>query len=399
MGDASRPEIRRPRETAGAITMIVPGGRHSTGGMCRMADYCASEWEATGRLPAVRVLDSMGPYVKWREPFHFAVCIVRILGAAARGRVALLNLHVAAYGSMLRKGLLLLLGRALRIPVVLHMHGGDFGYFYTGLPRVLRRAVSANLRMADHVVVLGDVWYRFYTTIVGLDGARITVIRNAVPAPPADGAHDGDELVFLGLMSNTKGLGDLLQALADPALAALPWRLTVAGHGDPAPFEAQARALGLAPRVAFRGWLGRREIGTLLAHARVLLLPSHFEAMPMVLLEAMSHGVPIIATRTGGIPEVVEDGVTGILVEPRDGAALAKAIFGLLSDQELCLRLGRQGRQRFLAHFEIGGANDRLQSVFLKVLQARGRMVPACPVADPAAPPGRQPRPDAAVRH
>lgn len=357
---------------ARSIYMIVPGGCHSTGGMCRMAAYCAVEWQAAGRQPAVKVLDSMGPYVKWREPFHFAVCIAHILAGAVRGRIALLHIHVAAYGSVVRKGLLILLGRALRIPVVIHMHGGDFPRFYDGLPGFVRGMISRVLRMADHGIVLAESWRRYYTTIVGMEPANLTVIKHGVPAPAGGPGHDAGQLVFLGLMSRAKGLEDLLAALARPPLAALAWHLTVAGHGDPAPFLSQARELGLDSRVTFLGWVDATRVGTLLSRAQLLLLPSHFEAMGLVLLEAMSYGVPIIATRVGGIPEVVADGRTGILVEPGDVSALSTAICDLLTDHDLCARLGQAGRQRFLSEFEIGAANARLQSVFASLIDPAG---------------------------
>ena len=98
----------------------------------------------------------------------------------------------------------------------------------------------------------------------------------------------------------------------------------------------------------------------------------------MVLLEAMSHGVAIVATPVGGIPEVVEDGVTGVLVEPGNPAALAKAISDLLTDPSLCARLAQAGQQRFLMDLGISVANARLHAVFTSLLEGIGGLRSLC---------------------
>ncbi|MBI3003324.1 MAG: glycosyltransferase family 4 protein, partial [candidate division NC10 bacterium] len=108
------------------------------------------------------------------------------------------------------------------------------------------------------------------------------------------------------------------------------------------------REAGVSERVRFLGW--REDIPRILAALSVFVLPSANEGMGMVLVEAMAMGVPVVATRVGGIPSVVPDGECGLLVEPGDVAGLAGAVAKLLADPALAARMGAAGRRRAAAY-------------------------------------------------
>jgi glycosyltransferase involved in cell wall biosynthesis len=177
--------------------------------------------------------------------------------------------------------------------------------------------------------------------------ARVEILRNGVPRPtlcrflPQPAPF---HFVFLGNLLARKGVADLLHALADPALAGLDWRLTIAGGGDPLSLQRITALHGIASRVVFAGWLDRAQATHLLARASALVLPSYHEALPLVLAEAASLGVPLITTPVGAIPELFRDGETALLVAPGDRRALAGALRRVASSPELAARLGRQAR-------------------------------------------------------
>ena len=364
---AVRPMPRRP-----SIYVVSPGGRTATGGMCRMVDYMMAEWEAAGREPALTLVDSTGPYVKWRQPFHFALALGRVLAAGLGGRVTLLHIHAAERGSVLRKAAFIYLGRALGVPCVVHMHGAGFEAFYDGAAPLIRRAVTRAFRQAHRFVVLGSAWERYFVETVGIERGRIVVVRNAVPdtAPvPERPARHSCRLVFVGALVERKGLGELIEALADPWMAGLSWHLDVAGNGDPAPWQQRASDLGVASRITFQGWLDAAGVQRLLAVSDALVLPSRAEGLPMVIIEAMAHGLAVICTPVGTVEDAVTEGVNGLLVPPRDVEALADALASVVADGELRRRLGRAGRQRFLAEFGIARLNDHLARVFADALR------------------------------
>ncbi len=364
---ALRPKPRQP-----SIYVVAPGGRTATGGMCRMVDYMMAEWEAAGREPALTLVDSTGPYVRWRQPFHFALALGRVLAAGLGGRVVLLHIHAAERGSVLRKAAFIYLAGALGVPCVVHMHGAEFETFYGTAPLLIRRAVTHAFRRAQRFVVLGGAWERYFAETVGIERQRIVVVRNAVPDPtpvPERPARHACRLVFMGALVERKGLGELIEALADPWMTGLSWYLDVAGNGDPAPWRQRASELGIASRITFHGWLDGAGAQRLFAASDVLVLPSRAEGLPMVVIEAMAHGLAVVCTPVGTVDEAVSDGVTGLFVPPRDAEALADALARVIGDADLRRRLGRAGRERFLAEFGIARLNDHMARVFQDALR------------------------------
>ncbi len=183
-------------------------------------------------------------------------------------------------------------------------------------------------------------------------GARdVGVLPNVTGGLPAaaesrPGLEDErDFLLFVGRLRIRKGVEVLLEALATGGGD----RLWIAGDGEHrARLEARAAELGLlaSGRVRFLGRASRGEVRDLLSRARALVVPSTYEGMPLVVLEAMEAGVPVIASRVSGIPEVVVDGETGWLVPCEDPPALAAALAELAADPAAGRRRGAAGRER-----------------------------------------------------
>ena len=157
------------------------------------------------------------------------------------------------------------------------------------------------------------------------------------------GIADGDlALLFLGNEFRRKGLETLLEALARDDLAEA--KLFVAGADDPEPYRRLAGRLGLEGRVAFLGPTG--EAARLYGAADVFVLPTRYEAFPLVVLEAMASGLPVVTTRTAGASELIEDGVDGVFLEdPSDAGALAACIRTLRSAEERRAMGGRARRR------------------------------------------------------
>ncbi|RME42845.1 MAG: glycosyltransferase, partial [Deltaproteobacteria bacterium] len=174
------------------------------------------------------------------------------------------------------------------------------------------------------------------------------------------------ELLFVGRDALRKGLPVLFEALRRILREETPGiegvHLTVIGREYlHARLFLRLAAFGLP--VTFRGGLSRRGVIEHLRQAALLVLPAHTEAFGIVLLEAMALGVPIVTTRTGGIPEVVVPGESALLVPPGDAAALARAIGRVLTSPPLACRL-REGGRRRLSHFSWEGMIERIESLY-----------------------------------
>jgi len=156
-------------------------------------------------------------------------------------------------------------------------------------------------------------------------------------------------VVFLGRVVRAKGVDTLVEAAA--RLRTPGADVVIVGDGpDRTRIEALARGLGVADRVHVTGFVGHERVPSILASADLLVLPSRYEELGTVLVEAMHAGLPVVATRVGGIPEVVADGVTGLLVASADPSALAAAIDAVLSDPALAGRMRESARRRALLY-------------------------------------------------
>jgi len=348
------------------IYIVTPGGTREKGGMGRIVDNFTSDLQSNAPDVAFTVIDTYGPGRFRRMPFYFAWAVLRLAATLLAGRAELLHVHMADYGSVLRKGIIVALGSLFRVPVVLHLHAGRFPEQMERSGPFTRRAIAWVIGACDEIVVLGDYWRQF-TAATFPNARRITVLPNAVPGPAAvpERPRGGPvRLLFLGRLIPIKGVNILLDALATPACRGRDWVLTVAGDGDRATYQEQAERLGLAGRVTFTGWLTPEQCRGHLAMADVLVQPSLFEGLPMAVLEAMAYGLAIVATRVGSVHEAVADGCSGLLVEPGDAAVLAAALERVLADHDLRAALAASARRRFEEQYDIAAYRGRLLEIY-----------------------------------
>lgn len=153
---------------------------------------------------------------------------------------------------------------------------------------------------------------------------------------------EGFHLIYLGRLTPIKRVDSLILSFAHLLEQVPNAKLTIIGSGEL--FDAlngQVAALGIGKQVGFTGWLKQDEVGGYLAEADLVCLPSETEGLPCTILEAVSMGVPVLATCTGGVSEVVEHGVNGLLVEPCNEKALTEALIQLATDRALCAQLSK----------------------------------------------------------
>ncbi|WEK03737.1 MAG: glycosyltransferase [Candidatus Devosia phytovorans] len=168
-------------------------------------------------------------------------------------------------------------------------------------------------------------------------------------------------LVYVGRLEPVKGLLVLLDAVANLRQRHPDLQLTIVGDGTSRPgIEATARELGLAGITRFVGYRTSAEVAAHLADADLLVLPSFAEGVPVVLMEAMASGRPVIASRVAGVQELVQDGIAGFTVPPGDVTTLAQRIEQLITDPALCARMGHAGRQIVEREFSIAAEARRL---------------------------------------
>jgi glycosyltransferase involved in cell wall biosynthesis len=179
--------------------------------------------------------------------------------------------------------------------------------------------------------------------------------------------HDGRgaKLLFVGRLAELKGVTVLLEALRQIKKDQPDVELTIVGDGpDRVRFESVAHSLDVADRVRFVGARSQRQVAAHLAETDVFVLPSFAEGVPVTLMEALASGVPVVATRVGGVAELVEHGTNGYLVHPGEPGPLADALLALLDDPGTRNRFGEAGRARVAADFSNDDEAARLKILF-----------------------------------
>jgi glycosyltransferase involved in cell wall biosynthesis len=218
-----------------------------------------------------------------------------------------------------------------------------------------------------------------YVRQLGIPAAAVRVVYNAVNwsrlestlTPDAVRAELGiplDRMVVgvVATLSDKKGHRVLLDAVArTPGLENI-WLMLVGDGGERQALEAHAATLGIRDRVTFCGT--RRDLGNVLAAMDVFALPSLWEGLPLALLLAMGAGRPVVATRLAGIPEVVTDGQTGLLVEPGDAEAIGSALARVCGDAALRTRLGAAARAAVRERFGAEAYTDAVTGIYEEFL-------------------------------
>jgi glycosyltransferase involved in cell wall biosynthesis len=232
---------------------------------------------------------------------------------------------------------------------------------------------------AEHLRAVGGADARVELVYHGIDAKRFAAPGDAVSRPPRDGRDPAQpaEILAVGRAVDKKGFDDLLAALARLD-AAIAWRFTHIGDGPLAPALGRlAGRLGIDGRVRFLGPRAHDDVLAAYRAADLFVLPCRIsddgdrDGLPNVLMEAQSQGLACVSTPVSGIPELIDDGVTGLLVPPRDPARLAGAIARLVADPARRARLGDAGRDRVLAHFSLDAGVDRLAQRLAAALAAR----------------------------
>ena len=292
-------------------------------------------------MPDYKLLPTNSPCGTFAGAFVLLSTMVRLPFYRLAGRT-IMHVHSASGKSFLRKSWLINLGRALGFKVVFHSHGGQSQEYFRKIGLVKAKRV---LSRCSALVVLSDSWKEYYDSTFHLP--NIAVVHNPiVPCEVVKRPSVGDrlELLFLGTYCDSKGIFDLLEVLAvnkDRWMGRV--HLSTGGTGDNERLEEYIRENGLAEMVTNLGWVSGSSKEQLFNTCHALILPSYIEGLPMSILEAMAHGMPVISTPVGGIPEVVQPHENGFLVRPGDKKAIATAIDCYLLNPELVTRHGAKG--------------------------------------------------------
>lgn len=282
--------------------------------------------------------------------FYFLGALKKLKREIRNNRPDIVHIHMSHHGSFERAKWIQKICRKNEIPLIVHLHGSEFAEFYDSCRDKKRKEIASFFQDCDIVITLGKKWKDIVTTIA--KDSNIVILNNAVHIPEHIVEQKKNEItvLFLGVLFERKGAADLLKAVKIMAdnhvLVNKKFIFNIAGSG---PEEDKLRRYcednHINEFVRFLGWIDGGEKMRQLKSNQIFVLPSYNEGLPIAILEALSYGMPIVATKVGSVSEAVREGVNGYLVAPGDIEGYVNAFTELFTNYALRSEMGIHSRK------------------------------------------------------
>ncbi len=279
----------------------------------------------------------------------------------------IIHLHTSHGWSYRRLSLILFISKLLGKKVILHIHGSQFDIYYDKANKIERFLIQQGLKYSDYVIALSDTWKEKIITIE--HSSNVVVILNTVNtekyAVSNRKIHKPLSILFLGRLGERKGIYDILKAIQ--LIDYKQYFFVLAGDGELEKVKKIISEKGLDKYISVPGWIRGDQKIKLLQNADVYILPSYNEGLPIGILEAISSGLPVIASSIGGIPEAVIDGVNGYLIEPGDFKGLASKLQELCEDHKKFKKFSHASEKISAEKFSMQRAENQLEDIYTNI--------------------------------
>lgn len=308
------------------------------------------------------------------------VAFARRLFFACRARAKeikpdIVHIHFCSRSDFWKHAICLAVSSRSGAKTIFHLHGGSFDGFYGEMGPMRKSLAKRIFGLADRVIALSDYWKQFLSDLVPPD--RIRVLNNPIDcerlSPGARSPNpDNPTLLLLGSLGRRKGHYDVLKALPLVLKKHPNAKVLFAGgdedHTATENLKQLARETGLSTSIEFLGPVSFDAKVEQLRTSTMMILPSYGENMPISVLEAMAARMPVISTRVGAIPEVLDDGRAGLLIKAGDYKALARGVNQLLDNPTLAARLGEVAGERARGLWDVKRIAKRVEVIYREVL-------------------------------
>lgn len=256
-----------------------------------------------------RIISHLGNS-KLEDIYLFISSFFKLLFLCLSNNKLILHCHMSYNGSFWRKLSFVLLAKLFRKTTFVHLHGSEFKIFFNSRGGFSKKLILWMINNVDEFIVLSDSWRAYLNEF---SSRNFLVINNYVDITPVRSQRNKGHILFLGAFIPRKGIYDLIKACS---LLNVDYHLHLCGAGEDRKVIALIKKLQLENKVTIHGWVDKESKVELLCSCSVMILPSYNEGLPMTLIESMGCRIPIITTTVGAIPEVIDEGVTGYLIEP-----------------------------------------------------------------------------------
>lgn len=279
---------------------------------------------------------------------YFIKAYIKIIKQFFFNKPDVVHIHMSYKGSFERKFIIHKLCKKFKVPDVIHLHGSEFKKWYNESNVIMQKKIRKLLCESDSFIVLGDKWNESIRNIEPT--TKTVVVSNTIHIPKECVKWNckNVQVLFLGVLIKRKGVADLLQAISylkqNNKISNV--KFVIAGSGDEEnSLKEMCDRLQINSNVDFVGWTIGKKKDDLIKTSQLLVLPSYNEGLPVAILEAISYGLPIIATDVGDISSAVKDGINGYLIHPGEMLELAEAIERIVNSPELFNIMSKHSRE------------------------------------------------------
>jgi len=329
------------------VLTFGPAYKNHRGGIGAVIDVYSTFFEKFNFVPSYHSYDSNIAKILYFFGQFFVLTKTLIVNRDIR----IVHIHGSHGGSFYRKFVAFLIAKKLfRKKIVYHIHSGTFNSFYLSSKGLQKKWIRKLVNGADAVICLAPVWADFLRE--NFQPKKIYIVNNVVTEPAVKALQGASlsspvmNLLFLGKVGDNKGIFDLLEVIKQQKeFLNGKIRLFIGGDGEIDKLKAFITGNELSGMVEYAGWVDKEKKNLLFLDTHLYILPSYNEGLPGSILEAMSYGLPVIATPVGGIPEVVKDRVNGRLIQPGSLAGIEESLRFFLADKQLIPQYGQASLQ------------------------------------------------------
>jgi glycosyltransferase involved in cell wall biosynthesis len=363
--------------------VVVAQAAPAQGGIATFAETIVSD-PGLGRSFDMRLLNTtrkavrLGGALSLANAWHALADAVRVFRASRGAAVVHVQTALLPTLPMLRALAVCRAADVAGAAVLCHVHTGlaNTGPHESFQPSRLQRFLLRRFGFVSAVVTVSRAGMAGLAPFMP---TRFEIVDNAAEVAAFETSHAGAAMpavLFVGTLARRKGLLDLLAAARLlHARGVVDWTLEVVGAGNEAgdrEADTVRRAFGDEGMAeALLGPLGGAVLRARLRSAGIYVLPSHSEGQPIGILEAMASGLPVVATRVGGIPDLIRDGVDGVLVDPGRPEQLAEALASLIASPDLRSRMGQAARERVENRYDVARLRARLSELYARAATDR----------------------------
>lgn len=305
-----------------------------------------------------------------------AVALIQLIRFAFIGLIyspRLVHIHFCSGVSFYRKSIFIIVARFLKIPILLHAHGGKFDRFYDQNKSWVKMYITKIMELSNLIMVFSPDKMQWMQSL--LKKSTIVSIPNIIDLP--DWVSNRDrikiqdhiKILYLGVITKDKGVFALIESIPSIISEQPSTKFIICGKGKIEEARQLSEAKKIQIHVEFTGWVDELTKLKLLNQADILILPSYYEELPYTILEGMAAGLPIAASRVGGIPSLITQGINGILFSPGNINEIVSSLKVLIDNPELREEMSKANIEKIKTEFSTEKIVSQMISVYRNLIK------------------------------